>query len=942
MKQYILKLSLAALCMFGYGLANAQEVNDSTKQELIDLPFGKVTKDRLVGAVEVISSQDLNKSSLPFVTSAMEGKTMGYVLGQVRGYSRGNYGDDPLIIIDGLSNRSIGSLTIEEIESIHVLKDVSAKLLYGSRAANGVIVIKTKRGYNGQKQLTFSGEYGIRQVKKYPEFLGAADYMKYRNQALLNDKKDAIYEPEDINLAGMDYKHPDVDFYDMFVNNQSSYQKANAQLVGGDDKTKYFFNLGWLAEDGLEKVGDKQKVNSLNVRSNLDYKVNEFISVNLDIAGRFYQMEGNHIGNGVFSALSSTKPNDYPVFISDAVDIDSLGTSDKVGGSNLYGEMALSGYRRDQVAFAQTNIGMNFDFNKYVKGLSAKAYATFDVNNAIAEGKNLSYRTLKPALTAALEDTLIVNGVYNPKGNEQKFSDTYYRNMGGGAYINYDKEMGEHALSATLSYLVEQKSVKTNAAVMSTVQDDKSMNFGFRLNYAYQNKYIAEVSSSYMGSSRFYVDNRWKMYNAFGVSYVISEEDFMDNVSFVDYLKVKASFGTIGYDQSFDYLLYNNYYKYWAGNYDLGVKNSDDLIGTEYIQSGNRDLTFEESKEMNIGISAALFGNKLSIEAELYKEERSGMPTLMRYAFPMVTGAPSIVANYNAIENKGIELGAQYSSKIGDLEFSFGGKYTSFESKWSKFDELNDFSFENVQGTATDAIWGYEADGFYTSLTDIETYGKDVANDKLLTSSLGRVIPGDLKYKNISNGYSEYTYNDNVINQYDQKIIGNSRPRYAYSVNLNLKYKNLSFYALGTGVGGFDRMNNWMTYFTNKGNPKYSPFVYDAAVPTFDAEGNANGLEETSYSLPRLTTEGSAHSYMNSTFWKKKGYYFNLRTIQLDYKLPESISSKIAAKSLNVYAQADNVFTISDEKDLDPINRNAGLSGSPRFTTVSLGLKLGF
>ncbi|WP_430932642.1 SusC/RagA family TonB-linked outer membrane protein [Saccharicrinis sp. 156] len=942
MKQYIVTLSLALLCMLCVDTVKAQEVNDSIKQELIELPYGKVSKDRLVGSIDVITKEDLMQSGYPTLSNALAWKVPGYLQGRVRGYSRGGTDDQPLVIIDGLSNRFLSSVMVDEVESVHILKDVTAKMLYGSKAANGVIVVKTKRGKNAKRKFTVTGDYGLRMANEYPEYVGAADYMKYNNQARMNDGLDPLYLQEDIDMAGSSYKYPDVDFYDMFLEDQTNFQKVNTQLIGGDDKTKYFFNMGYFGESGLEAVGDKSRTDAFNLRSNLDYKVNNVITVNLDIAGRFYNVEGNRLSDSnFFSALSGTKPNDYPIFISDQPHADSLGTSAGQGGSNLYGDMVYAGYKRDATSFAQTNIGMDFDFDKYVKGLQARVFATFDVNNYISEGKKLEYRTLKPDVTALGQDTLIVNGISNPKGNEQRLADSYYRNMGGGAYINYDRTFGNHAILADASYMLETLHTKTNVADMSTVQDDKTMNFGLRVNYAFQNKYIAEYSGSYMGSRKFHKDNRWKLFNSFGVSYIVSEEDFMDNVDFIDYLKVKASYGKMGYDKSFDYLLYNNYYKYWAGSYTIGVTNSDQLVGTEYIQAGNTGLTYEESEELNIGLTMRMLNNRLELGAEYFEEERTGMPTEMKYAFPQTSGEPTIYDNYNAIENKGFEVTAQFTDKVGDFTYSLGGYLTSYESKWTQYDELNQFSFQNEQGTETDAIWGYVADGFYTTADDVATYGADGSTP--LTSSLGSsLIPGDIKFKDMSDTQSEYTYNDNVINSYDRVIIGNSRPRYIYGININLKYKDVSLYALGQGVGGFDRTLTWPTYFTNKGNVKYSEYVYDAAVPTFDGEGNAVGLVDNNFTKPRLSTEGNAHSYNTNTYLMQKGYYFKLRTVELAYKLPKTVSSAIFADQLNVFVRGDNLFTISDLDDRDPDNVNAGITGNPTFKTVSGGVKLVF
>ncbi|WP_276165457.1 SusC/RagA family TonB-linked outer membrane protein [Zobellia alginiliquefaciens] len=941
MKQYILTLSCALLCLFCIDDVMAQDGIRNTKQDTLLLPFTKVSENRLVGAIDVITSDELLHSGYPSLSAAIEGQVPGFTLGRVRGRSRGGQNDGPLVVIDGLSNRFLSSLQLEEVDIVYILKDATAKMLYGSRGANGVVVIKTKRGTNSKKRISLLVESGIRSAGNYPEFVDARDYMKYRNQALRNDGKDILFSNEDVALAGTDYRYPDVDYYDMFVNDTKNYKNVNAQLVGGDEKTRYFFNLGYVGEDGIVKVGEKNKNNAVNVRSNLDYKINDVISVNLDISGRFFTENGSHVSdNELFNQLSSTKPTDYPIFISAQANVDSLGTSDIVNGKNLYGELAYSGYQRRTTSIAQTNIGMNFDLSRYIKGLKARAYATFDMNNYISEGKSLTYRTLKPALTAAQQDTLIVNGVYNPKGNEQRLGDSYYRNLGGGAYLDYDRIFGKHALNATLNYLVDNKTVKTVAANMETVQDDKSMNFGLRLNYAFQDKYVAEVTSSYMGSTRFNKDNRWKLFNAFGVSYIVSEEKFMDNLGAINYLKLKASYGKIGYDQSFQYLLYNDYYQYWSGSYATGVKNSESLIGTQYVQAGNPNLTYETSTELNIGITTRMFRNRFRLDAEFFTEKREGMPTTIQYAFPKLAGTPNIVANYNAIDNKGFEVSAKWGDQLGDFGYSIGGNFTHYISQWAQYDELNDFSFQNTVGQDTDAIWGYVADGFYTSAEDIASYGAQ--NGAPLTSSLGPIIPGDLKFKNLSNSSSEYTYDDNVINNFDRTVIGNSTPRYIYSAILNLQYKKFSFYARGQGVGGFDRMNAWNSYYTNKGNAKYSKFVYDAAVPTFDSSGNAIGLANANYSLPRLTSENSAHSYNSSTFFLENAYYFKLNNIELNYKFPDVVPASIAAQDLNIFIKADDLMTFRSDWSLDAQSPNSGLTSAPRYTTVSLGVKIGF
>ena len=248
--------------------------------------------------------------------------------------------------------------------------------------------------------------------------------------------------------------------------------------------------------------------------------------------------------------------------------------------------------------------------------------------------------------------------------------------------------------------------------------------------------------------------------------------------------------------------------------------------------------------------------------------------------------------------------------------------------------------FQNEEGTVVDAIWGYETDGFYTTADEVDNYGMDGTTP--LTSALGSFMPGDLKIKDLSDTYDEYSLNDNVINSYDRKVIGNSTPRYVYSFNLNLSYKNFNLYALGQGFAGADFMANNLPYFTNKGGVKYSKFVSEAAVPVFDNEGNATGLESNDYTLPRLSSNNAAHSYVNTTYWIRNRNYFRLRTVELSYQIPKTSDLRFSEKGVQFFARSNNLLTISAMKDISPASPWAGITTNPEFITFSGGVRVSF
>ncbi|WP_372772503.1 TonB-dependent receptor plug domain-containing protein [Mangrovibacterium sp.] len=608
MKYYILIL----LLLIG-GFASAQQTNvllanDTTATPKMDakvaLPFGNLTKNRLVGAVDVIKGENLMHSSDYNVESVLAGQAPGLIVTKgagdpgidntwlkIRGLSRGGSEDSPLIVIDGIANRSLSSITLEEIESIEVLKDVTAKMLYGSKAANGVIQVTTKRGYNGKKKISFSGEYGIKAPSVLPDYVTSAQYARLYNQARINDGLEPIYSDEDIaGYENPSILYPNVDYYDEFLKSNTSFQRVNAQLIGGDDNTQYFLNVGYVGEKGLENIGKQQTFNRLNVRSNLDYEVNEVLSMFLDIAGRMDMWERADISNNAFfDALSSHRPNDYPLYVSQQPDIDSLGWSPRVS-ENLVGELARSGYLNTKNYYAQTNIGIQLDLNKYVSGLTAGAYLTFDVYNEIKLGKSLDYSRIAPSDMTRI-GTDVLESEESRKGDDMK------QNVGIVGSIDYLKKWGDHDFQLNFASVTQTLSRKATLDGRSTQQDEKSVNLGLRANYVFKGKYTLEGTTSYMGSDKFTKDNRWGLFGGGGLGWIASNEDFLKGSKIINYLKLKGAFGVMGYDRqgddAFDYLLYEDFYVS-SGSFRTGEKNSTIDYGWKASQIGNPDLTFEK------------------------------------------------------------------------------------------------------------------------------------------------------------------------------------------------------------------------------------------------------------------------------------------------------------------------------------------------------------
>ena len=898
----------------------------SGEKDMINLPNAVLPKRRVVGAVSTIKSEDIEISNEINMQSALVGKADGLFVFKgtgtpgvdnismyVRGRSRGGSGDGPRILIDGIPNRDLSALTPSEIESIEVLKDITAKMLYGSFAANGVIMVTTKRGTPNKRIANFSVDYGIKTPTVLPEYLNSFNYATLYNEARRNDGLEDYYSQEALDgyESGSDpLLYPDVDYYSYFLKPSSNFKRVFTEFSGGSEHTRYYLNLGYAGEGPSEAFGDGTRYHRLNVRGNLDYRVNDIVSMSIDISGFQEMLKSHNMTPGVFfSELSSARPNDYPIFIKEHQSVDSmmLGWS-AVRTRNLYGDLTQAGFLDKTDLTVQTGMGMAFNLEKFVQGLSAKVNASYDTWNYLAEGKTESYPRYRTDNTQVGTRTL--QSSLSNRGNN------YNRNFGAQGSVDYSRTFDRNAITSNLVFIAQRYTARDYE------QDLKRTNLGWRLNYAYDNKYIAEIDASLMGSYKFTKENRYGLFPSAGVAWVISEEDFMSGVSLINFLKLKASFGIMGYDYSFaDRIMYDAYRNVSSvtlllGSYNFGIDNAVPVAGRANFQAANPLINFEKSREYNVGLEGLILNNTLFLEANYFNEFRYDMPVTAEVLYPDYFGGAKPVTNFEEVKNHGLELSANYRNKAGNFHYSFGGNLSSVYSEYVTVSEVVAYDWQKQTGNATDAIRGYVNEGFYMSEADITSYGVNV-------SSLGDIKPGDLKYKDL-NG-------DGIINGLDQQIIGNSFPRLYYGMNLKMEYKGVGLIVFGQGVSGLhNTMNN--TYYRNYGEGKYS----------VEALGRWTSETSSTATYPRLTTQTSAHSHANSSFWLQDVSFFKLRNVELSFTLPENIANRFFVKDMKFFTRGSDLFTISKVKKSDPESISAGVTNYPMYRTISGGIKLGF
>lgn len=876
----------------------------------VELPFRKTIAREIVGATSTIDEDAISSSNQMNVLNILSGKAPGLNVSQVptepgrsatvlniRGLSRSATDNAPLIIIDGIE-RPLEDLTPEEIESITVLKDATSKILYGPKAVNGVLLVKTKRGIKYKRDRQFNIEFGAQTPVRMPEYLNSADYATMYNQARINDGLSPYYTQTDIDGYRMGTNpvlYPDVDFHKLCLNDHMSYRKAIAQFRGGNESAQYYVNATYAGYGGYEAVGKNNTSNKFNLRVNLDYKVNDWLKAFVDIAGQMEFYTTNYMSaDKLFSRLSSHRPNAYPIKFSDpgnpgteiygAMENANLSSSRE----NIYAEMALGGSKENTVRKGQTNIGFDLSLDRYVKGLSAKAYVTFDVYNYLVVGKNENFSSYRPIFN---ENSLIgkeLLTVEKKVSDKSRIADQMYRNYGYFGQLSYDRTFqAKHQLK---SDLVIFQSRREN---LGSSQDDVNRTFALRTNYVYNKKWIAELDMAVMGSSRFTKGNRYGYFPTVGVAWIASEEKFLKDKEWLDFLKIKASTGLLGTDNYFDFFLFESRWNTSQSTH-FGPKLEEDVNTSTLVHVGNPDLTWEKSFEINIGAEAS-FLNCLTADFNYFNNYRYDILTPTT-SFSSINGGELMYRNYGSVRNQGVELALEYSGNIGKLHYSIGGNTIWSKAVYEKTDDMEGLSSNRKkEGKPVDTRFGLIAEGLFKS-------GDEIAAHPV--QDFGPVQIGDVKYANINN--------DHHINENDMLPIGNEYPRFQFGLNINLAYKGFELSLSGSGMAQYDiYLNN--SYYWMREDQKYSTFVKNYFNPS-TGEGK----------FPRLTTQQNQNNYRSSSLWMRSGNFFKLRDAMLSYSLPQNITNKMTLKQVKLFVRGSNLFTISSIKDLDPEYIDAG------------------
>jgi len=937
--------------------ADASDASDSEnyiegKNDQVNVAFGTQSKRRIVGAVSNIRLDDYKDiyNDRNFWTLVNASSLGNFSATDVRGAGS-------VILIDGLvrdSRSAIANLSdminADEIEEITILKDAASKMLYGALADKGIIMIKTRRGEANKHKMNFTYECGLGSPISYPNYLKAADYMILYNEARQNDGLTPFYSYTDIENTrnGVDpVAYPDVDYYrdKTFLHSLVPQQRFQGEFIGGNEVAQYYLNLGYMNTQSLLKTGEanSQSTNRFNVHGAVDVKLTNFIKVTLDGTAIFNAYHGPYWKTLDFWNLTtSERVNAYPLLIpidrirpEDAEIIDEARTQRSIindayllGGSsgftqnnrqNIYGDLNLGGYENTMDRLMNVNIGIDVNLKGIADGLSYRTYFGTDHYNRYVTSQTNEYAVYIPEIESDGSIKISKEGNNNFVGSQNMTGVSFSRRYGWTNAFTYDRTFSDkHQLNAELTslYYTYQES--------DTIYSDRNMNFGFRANYMYNKRYVAEYSSTYIGSSFLKNGNRWGYAQALGAAWIASEEDFLKDIHGLDYLKIKASWGNTKSDRSDGYTNYHLFENtYLAGavyNYgDGNGKNNMMILG-----SGNPNLTFTQSNELNAGFETSLIKHKLFIEANYFNNLRYGIVERLTSSYPAYLGGENFIPsdNYGRRREQGVEVGLNFRKKFGEFNINAGLNAIWASTKILRTNEDNygpNMAYRQSVGKSYWSVWGLQADGLYTQ-AEIDQINDPSAN--VVRPTYGIVRAGDIKYLDQNN--------DGKIDDNDITVIGSSHPTSAYSFTIDASWRNFNLWAYFNaqlGCKTVDGSSAGNDYYWVNGEMKYPAHLFERWT-----NDNPNAT------YPRLTVSETGNNYQNSTFWVSNKNYFSMPSIQLTYSFDEHIAKAVSMKKLMVFVRANDLFKIGPNADILQLN----VGSEPQMRWYYIGVKAQF
>lgn len=919
--------------------------------DVVVVGYGTQKKATLTGAVTVVNGDEIAKSPAADVSNALAGRTPGVIATNnsgepgndgsniyIRGISTYSGATSPLIVIDGVANRPGGFDRIDpnDIESISILKDASAAI-YGAQAANGVILITTKRGKTGKPSFTFNYNQGFNTWAKTEKYLNSADYALMVNDISVFGGGSPIYSPDDITkfANGSDpVGHPNTNWLSQATKKIALQNRASITLSGGTDNVKYYASLGMLNQDG-QFVDGVWKYKQYNFNANIDAQVNRLLKLSFGTQLRWQDKEGSPLGvSNTFSSLVGALPTTL------AKNPDgSYGTGGLSNGGELnplVNSTDLAGLATLKKLYSLNTARARLDL-PFVKGLYLDGFLSVDFSQVDSNNWNKSYQvysydqasnkytafTENSALGLASLDVLAGNSTTvtaNIKLNyERLFGKSMFRAFASYEQSTFDyKYSGAHKeqfISQAIPQLDYGSSVnQTNKG--NEIQSARQNVFG-RVNYSFNNTYLLEAQLRYDGSDVFSQSKRWGLFPSFSAGWIISEyEWFKKMLPVVSNLKFRGSWGKLGNDNIPPFQFAQFYYINPNGRlfYNTAAGSITNYPAFSPGVVANPNATWESQTATNLAVDAGFFENKLDVTFEVFHQRRNNILAPPNASVPAYTGISLPYENIGIVDNKGLEAQAGYRGHAGKISYFVSANITYAKNKIIYQDEKlsSKPAYQALTGQPVNAGLLYHATGVFKTQDEINNYA---------TYSLGSTpVPGDLKFEDVNK--------DGVIDQKDQIVEPlSSIPQILYGSTIEVSYKafsvDLLFQGQARAVRYFRAVSGKNQNFTQE---------------DFDGRSTPGNITNK----PRAAEVYGSPQGIANTYYLSNTSFLRLKNLEFAYSIKSNELSKIGINGLRLYVNTFNVFTITKYKGLDPESVDGQGLAYPINRTFNLGASVTF
>ncbi|MFH6768601.1 TonB-dependent receptor [Gaetbulibacter aquiaggeris] len=934
----------------------ALEEDAAQLDEVVVVGYGTQKKVNLTGSVEMVTFKDEINQPVTNAGQLLYGRFTGVQLTQTSGSPGadgssivirgiGTFGgQSPLIVIDNIQYDDLAafnSLAPSDIESITVLKDAAALSIYGSRAANGVVLVTTRRGEADKFEISYNSYYGVQDVTVKPDFLGSLDYATLMNEKFFNEDGPGFlprYTPdqiEAIRTGSLPDQFADTNWADAVLR-QASIQNHNLSFTGGSEKSTYRLSLGYLGQDAIIK--SKFKSERYNLSFNINSKLKEWFTLS-SVTNAFWKHNEGPTGgqnafsgdNGIIYSFQRAAPT-IPLFYSNGeygvVDGAWLNSNPSFLTQNALRRGYLGNFESDNINVSQ-RIGATIKLSKNL---------TFETSGSA----NIIYSNTSDFSPRQLQNSydgdLVIQGLLNNLDNSTnfeytllnenilRFNKSFNKAHNFGALLGYSATyIKNDGFSGTLSGFPTDNIEEFNGggiinpAVSGGAYEDTWQSFFGRVNYNYKEKYLAEFNLRRDGSSRFGPDNAYGNFPSASAGWRVSKEKFMEKLDFINNFKIRASWGITGNDR----IGRNIWEQTYNPDQDYVLGNDTNVVGVAITSLANPTIRWEETEQYDIGLDISLFNNKVEFVADYFNRNSNDI-LYTNFPIPNTLGISNLGAqNAASMVNRGLELGLNYRGNVGEAKFSLGANVTKFiKAEVTGLGEGGEETISGIDiiriGAPYRAYFGYQAIGVFQSVAEIADSPTQFGN--------ANTGPGDFKYADISGPDG---VPDGVVDADDRTIIGNPNPDILVNFNGAIEYKGFDLNVLFQGVSGVDRLlmgngnlpmaddrSNVLSYWINRWTP-----------------------ENPSNNLPRIGGEDNTRV---SSFYVQDASYLRVKSLELGYSLPQDVLDKLNITKLRVFIGGQNLFTFTGLEYFDPEGGSGSQSNrnAPLYKTITFGLNL--